>query len=116
MFFRPKFSSLPIPTIQNATDVIVRINVSAICGSDLHFYHQPSGSPDRPFRLGHEAVGYVSEVGDAVDSLSVGDYVIIPDNGVDGHFHLGPNLPDRFGAGGELGGTDGKFQFQAGMS
>lgn len=35
---------LPMPTILNATDVIVKINISAICGSDPHFYHEPLGS------------------------------------------------------------------------
>ncbi|KAB8230816.1 uncharacterized protein BDW43DRAFT_313624 [Aspergillus alliaceus] len=59
---------------------------SAICGSDLHFYHGYWGPPNVPWGLGHEAVGYVSEVGGAVPSLLVGGYFIIPDNAHDGHY------------------------------
>ncbi|KAL2834378.1 alcohol dehydrogenase [Aspergillus cavernicola] len=87
----------PVPSIVNQTDAIVRITTSAICGSDLHFYHGYTGSPDIPWGLGHEAVGYVSEVGSAVSSLQLGDYVIIPDNGHDGHF--GQQHPLSFGSG-----------------
>ena len=29
----------PRPSIQDATDAVVRITKTAICGSDLHFYH-----------------------------------------------------------------------------
>ncbi|KAH7039473.1 alcohol dehydrogenase [Macrophomina phaseolina] len=82
---------VPVPTILNATDVIVKINATAICGSDLHTYHVASGSPDLPLLFGHEAIGYVSEVGDAVQFLNVGDYVVIPDNLDNGHFTLEPD-------------------------
>ncbi|KAJ0302178.1 hypothetical protein COL5a_010015 [Colletotrichum fioriniae] len=89
--------NMPVPTIINQTDVVVRITSSAICGSDLHMYHGFGGSPDVPYGFGHEAVGYVSSVGDAVSSLQVGDYVIIPDNADDGHW--GPSHPLSFGVG-----------------
>lgn len=82
---------IPVPTILNATDVIVRINASAICGSDLHTYHQASGSSDAPLLYGHEAIGYVTEIGDAVQFLNVGDYVVIPDNIDNGHYTLEPD-------------------------
>jgi threonine dehydrogenase-like Zn-dependent dehydrogenase len=87
----------PTPRIQNATDAIVRVTASAICGSDLHFYHegmQPSG---QPVPIGHEALGYIDSIGDAVNSLQVGDYVVIPDNVDDGHFNFGPELPISYG-------------------
>ncbi|KAI1132416.1 alcohol dehydrogenase [Nemania abortiva] len=80
----------PIPTIINGTDAIVKINASAICGSDLHTFHEPSGSTDLPYLYGHEAIGMVVEVGDAVEYVSVGDYVVIPDNTDPGHFTVGP--------------------------
>ncbi|UQC74793.1 alcohol dehydrogenase GroES-like domain-containing protein [Colletotrichum lupini] len=88
---------MPVPTIVNQTDVVVRITSSAICGSDLHTYHGFGGSPNVPYGFGHEAVGYVSSVGDAVSGLEVGDYVIIPDNADDGHW--GPSHPLSFGVG-----------------
>lgn len=86
-----------LPSVINQTDVVVRITSSAICGSDLHFYHGYGGSPNVPWGLGHEAVGYVSEFGDAVTTLNVGDYVIIPDNADDGQW--GPAHPLSFGTG-----------------
>ncbi|KZL66451.1 alcohol dehydrogenase [Colletotrichum tofieldiae] len=77
---------IPIPTILNATDVIVRLNLSAICSSDLDTYHTP-----KPYLYGHENLGYVIEVGNAVQFLNVGDYVIIPDNLDNGHFTSEPD-------------------------
>ncbi|KAK1459626.1 alcohol dehydrogenase GroES-like domain-containing protein [Colletotrichum melonis] len=88
---------MPVPTITNQTAVVVRITSSAICGSDLHMYHGFGGTPNVPYGFGHEAVGYVSSVGDAISSLEVGDYVIIPDNADDGH--CGPSHPLSFGVG-----------------
>jgi threonine dehydrogenase-like Zn-dependent dehydrogenase len=77
---------IPVPAILNATDVIVRINMNAICGSDLHTYHVESGSPQQPLYYRHEAMGYVTKVGNAMQFLSVGDYVVIPDNLDNGHY------------------------------
>ncbi|RAR10089.1 GroES-like protein [Stemphylium lycopersici] len=95
---------VPIPTILNATDAIVKINMSAICGSDMHTYHVASGSPEQPYYYGHEAMGYVTEIGDAVEFLSVGDYVVIPDNLDDGHWSQEPHIYDPpLGFGGLVG-------------
>ncbi|PSN60794.1 alcohol dehydrogenase [Corynespora cassiicola Philippines] len=99
---------MPVPTLRNPTDAIVRITASAICGSDLHYYHQNSGSPDAPIPIGHEAIGYVEAIGDAVQHLQVGDYVVIPDNIDDGHFNFGPELPNSFG-GPQLGGLQAEY-------
>lgn len=52
---------------------------------------------DVPWGLGHEAVGYVQEVGSAVSSLEVGEYVIIPDNAHSGHYDQ--QHPISFGSG-----------------
>ncbi|KAL4744548.1 hypothetical protein BDW72DRAFT_208933 [Aspergillus terricola var. indicus] len=81
----------PVPAILNSTDVVVRLNASAICGSDLHSYRTSSGSPEHPFLYGHEGIGHVVEVGDSVQFFSVGDYVVIPDNFDNGHFTLEPD-------------------------
>lgn len=97
---------MPVPSIINQTDAVVRITTSAICGSDLHFYHGYTGAANVPWGLGHEAVGYISEIGDDVSSLQVGDYVIIPDNAHDGHY--GQNHPLSFGSGSpDYGGLQG---------
>ncbi|KAL4981327.1 hypothetical protein BDW68DRAFT_183610 [Aspergillus falconensis] len=81
----------PLPTIPNSTDAIVRLNASAICGSDLHSYRTSSGSQEHPFLYGHEGIGHV-EVGDSVQFLSVVDYGVIPDNIDNGHFTLEPDI------------------------
>lgn len=98
----------PIPTIQRPTDAIVRITASAICGSDLHYYHLGNASPDNPVPIGHEAIGWIESVGDAVQSLQVGDYVVIPDNVDDGHFTYGPELPMSYGSS-QLGGCQAEY-------
>jgi len=67
----------PRPAIQNATDAIVRITTSTICGTDLHILKGdlPSVAPGRI--LGHEGIGVVIEVGTAVTAVRPGDRVII---------------------------------------
>src|SRR4029077_18666815 len=67
----------PRPAIQNATDAVVRITTSTICGTDLHILKGdlPSVTPGRI--LGHEGIGVVMEVGTAVTAVRPGDRVII---------------------------------------
>jgi threonine dehydrogenase-like Zn-dependent dehydrogenase len=73
-----RLEDVPEPALQQPTDAIVRITVSAICGTDLHFVRGTfSGMQDGTI-LGHEAVGVVDQVGSAVRNLSVGDRVVIP--------------------------------------
>lgn len=70
---------MPDARIERATDVLVRITTTNICGSDLHMYE---GRTDmEPGRiLGHENLGEVIEVGKAVDRIKVGDRVCLPFN------------------------------------
>ncbi|WP_285240488.1 zinc-dependent alcohol dehydrogenase family protein [Pseudarthrobacter sp. MEB009] len=65
------------PRIQKPTDVIVRIETTTICGTDLHILKGdvPAVRPGRI--LGHEGVGTITETGSAVTSLMIGDRVII---------------------------------------
>lgn len=83
---------VPKPTIVNATDAIVRIAASAICGSDLHYYHQGLGTPDDPMPIGHEAIGYIEDVGDSVETLNIGDWVVVPFMLDAGHYQYGPSI------------------------
>ncbi|GLA72655.1 hypothetical protein AtubIFM55763_003537 [Aspergillus tubingensis] len=83
---------VPKPTIINSTDAVVRIAASAICGSDLHRYHQNSASPNNPQQIGHEAIGYIEDVGDSVEFLKAGDWVVIPFAFDDGHYQYGPMI------------------------
>ncbi|GAA1485068.1 glutathione-independent formaldehyde dehydrogenase [Brachybacterium fresconis] len=67
------------PTIQDPTDVIVRITTTAICGSDLHMYEgRTAAEPGITF--GHENMGIVEEVGPGVATVKKGDRVVLPFN------------------------------------
>lgn len=74
---RRSWRSVPEPVIQQGTDAIVRVDAVTICGTDLHILKGdvPEVEPGRV--LGHEAVGTVTEVGPAVQTLSVGDRVLV---------------------------------------
>lgn len=96
--------NLPMPTIINQTDAVVRITMSALCGSDLHVYRGYQGGVT-PWNMGHEAIGYISELGSAVSGLEVGDYVIIPDTVNHGRLEMEPTALDFYGNGAEV--TDG---------
>ncbi len=67
------------PTIEHPNDVLIDITTSCICGSDLHMYEgRTAAEPGIVF--GHENVGVVTEIGDAVSDLEVGDRVVAPFN------------------------------------
>ncbi|GGK99631.1 glutathione-independent formaldehyde dehydrogenase [Mangrovihabitans endophyticus] len=70
---------MPDPTIQAPTDAIVRITTTNICGSDLHMYEGRTNVEEGKI-LGHENMGVVEAVGDAVDRIKVGDRVSVPFN------------------------------------
>ncbi len=66
------------PKIEAATDAIVRLTASAICGTDLHMVRGTLTGMVPGTILGHEGVGIVEAVGDGVRNLQVGDRVVIP--------------------------------------
>jgi len=65
----------PEPELQAPDDAIVRVEASGICGSDLHIYHGRV-QIEPGFTIGHEFVGTVEAVGDAVTSVGEGDRVL----------------------------------------
>lgn len=71
------WEEVPDPVIQEPTDVVVRVDTTTICGTDLHILKGdvPAVTPGRI--LGHEGVGTVVEVGAAVRNVAAGDRVII---------------------------------------
>jgi alcohol dehydrogenase len=74
-----RLAEVPEPAIEAPDDAIVRVTHTAICGSDLHFVH--GKAPIDPGEtLGHEAVGTVESVGEAVSGFSVGDPVVVAFN------------------------------------
>ncbi len=74
---RKSLDERPKPTLLAATDAIVRVTRTTICGTDLHILKGdvPSCEPGRV--LGHEGVGVIEQVGAAVESLAPGDHVLI---------------------------------------
>src|SRR6056297_2627885 len=67
----------PRPDIESSTDAIVRVTHTAVCGSDLWFYRGDSDR-DAGSRVGHEPMGIVEAVGEAVTSVEPGDRVLAP--------------------------------------
>ncbi len=57
------------------TQVLIRVAYIGICGSDLHGYTGESGRRVPGMVMGHEASGWVEEVGESVEGLAVGDRV-----------------------------------------
>ena len=62
--------------IEDPRDAVVRVTLAAICGSDLHFLHGKA-PVDPGETLGHEAVGVVESVGDAVARFRPGQRVVV---------------------------------------
>src|SRR4051794_10620121 len=64
----------PDPKIKQPTDAIIRLTATCICGSDLWPYRGVEPADHQV--MGHEYVGIVEEVGDDVQTLEVGDFVV----------------------------------------
>jgi len=73
---RVRVDDVAEPAIEEPGDAVMRVTRSAICGSDLHFFH--GKAPMSPGEgIGHEAVGVVEEVGSDVTSFTAGDRVVV---------------------------------------
>jgi alcohol dehydrogenase len=71
------WETVPDPKIINSTDVIVKVDTTTICGTDLHILKGDVPAVTDGRVLGHEGVGTIVEIGKAVGNLAVGDRVII---------------------------------------
>jgi alcohol dehydrogenase len=65
------------PKIIDQTDIVVRIDSSTICGTDLHILKGDVPETTPGTVLGHEAVGTVQEIGANVSTVAVGDRVLL---------------------------------------
>ncbi|MFE1446230.1 zinc-dependent alcohol dehydrogenase family protein [Streptomyces olivaceoviridis] len=63
------------PAIVAPTDAIIRVSATCVCGSDLWDYRGVN-DVTRPTPMGHEYVGVVTETGDEVRNIAVGDFVV----------------------------------------
>ncbi len=71
------WEDVPEPVVQADTDVVVRVDTTTICGSDLHIMKGDTPEVTDGRILGHEAVGTVVTVGAGVKTVSVGDRVLV---------------------------------------
>ena len=71
-------SNVADPEILNPHDAIVKVSLTAICGSDLHLYNGYIPTMKSGDVLGHEFMGEVVEIGREVKNLSKGDWVVAP--------------------------------------
>jgi L-iditol 2-dehydrogenase len=79
---------VPKPVIVNDNDVLIRMTVVGICGSDIHYYSTGrigSQVVEYPFTVGHEGAGVVEAVGAAVTSVKPGDPIAVEPSVACGH-------------------------------
>jgi threonine dehydrogenase-like Zn-dependent dehydrogenase len=74
-----RVDDLPLPQIRGPRDAIVRVTLSAICGTDLHPYRGEIPNFQSPTVMGHEFTGVVEDVGTAIKNLRSGDRVLASD-------------------------------------
>ena len=72
-----RWETVPDPEIRQPTDVVVRMDTTTICGTDLHILKGDVPTVKPGTILGHEGVGTVVEAGDAVTTVEVGDRVLV---------------------------------------
>ncbi|MET8808909.1 alcohol dehydrogenase catalytic domain-containing protein [Streptomyces sp. NPDC004546] len=71
------WDTVPDPVIEEATDAVVRVDATTVCGTDLHIRRGDFPEVKPGMVLGHEAVGEVVDVGEQVHHLRPGDQVIV---------------------------------------
>ena len=72
------WDTVPDPAPTDPTDIVVQIDTTTICGTDLHILKGDVPAVVDGRILGHEAVGTVTAVGSAVTTLAEGDRVLVP--------------------------------------
>lgn len=70
--------TVPDPEIEDGRDAIIKVTSCAICGSDLHLFHNYILGMKPGDIVGHEAMGEVVEVGSETTKLQVGDRIVVP--------------------------------------
>lgn len=67
----------PKPALQSASDAVVKISKTTICGTDLHIVKGDVPSCVPGTTLGHEAVGIIDSAGESVQGFKPGDHVLV---------------------------------------
>ena len=71
------WGEVPEPQVEDPQDAVVRVDAVTICGTDLHILKGDVPEVAEGRVLGHEAVGTVTAIGDAVQDTAVGDRVLV---------------------------------------
>lgn len=66
-----------MPVLADGNEVLVRVRMIGICGSDLHVLHGTNPFAIYPRVFGHEVTGEVAEIGKNVKDLAIGDHVVM---------------------------------------
>ena len=74
---KKQLEDMPRPTLREATDVIVRMTKTTICGTDLHILKGDLPTVAAGRILGHEGIGIIEEVGTGISRFHKGDRVLI---------------------------------------
>lgn len=74
---KKRLEDMPMPVLQEATDALVRITRTTICGTDLHILKGDVPTAGEGRILGHEGIGVVEEAGAGVTRFHKGDRVLI---------------------------------------
>ena len=74
---RRTWETKPRPRLINPTDALVAVTTATICGTDLHILKGDVPTVEDGRTLGHEAVGRIEEVGNAVRGFKKGDKVLV---------------------------------------
>jgi len=75
-----EMKKVPDPEIIRPDDVLIRIIVLGICGSDIHYYNRGNIGSQKvvyPFTVGHECAGIVVDTGPAVKRVRNGDVIAV---------------------------------------
>lgn len=78
--YKVRVEEKDVPTIEHPNDAIVRVELAAICGSDIHLFHGMMPDTRVGSTFGHEFIGVVESVGSSVVTLKPGDRVMVPFN------------------------------------
>lgn len=71
-----RVQEVPVPTVTDPGDVVIKVTGTTVCGSDLHLYHREIPQLKKGDILGHEYMGIVDEVGPEVTKFKKGDRVV----------------------------------------
>jgi len=65
------------PKITKPEEVKIRVKKAGICGSDMHIFHGTNAFAVYPLVWGHEITGEVIEIGQSVQTVALGDHVVV---------------------------------------